>query len=525
MKKTNNKVLFINIISIMFFALGIAAITGTIWGTKTFGELVPDQMIINLFSPRDGTSNEIMSTLWKGPVLYTFILTVLFAVFVFFNKYIRFCSKGKERKLFTVTAKRIISFVLALVVFMSGIGYGIYQFELTKIVKMYTVNDTFIEDNFVAPNKVKMQFPEKKRNLIHIYLESMENSYTSTDLGGYMDENLIKPLTDLASEGISFSHLDKGFGGPVATTGGVWSVAAMVNMNAGIPMKAPIKVSNYGALDDFLPGTITIGDILASQGYEQTIMFGATAKFGGLNYFYESHGNFNILDYDAAKEKGWIPEDYFEFWGYEDDKLYEFAKKELVRLSETGKPFNFVMETADTHFPDGYVGKNTPTPRNNQYANVIAYSASEVVKFVRWIQEQPFYENTTIVIIGDHNSMDKKFFKTFDKNYIRTTFNLFLNIPEDMTDNITEEITQNRWWANFDMFPTILASIGVKIEGERLGIGTNMFSGVETVFERNGGKEGWQKTNDLLILKSDFYNENILSGKGRVFNNKNITYY
>lgn len=420
---------------------------------------------------------------------------------------------------------RIISTVLAIGVFIGGCTFGIVEFELVKIVKMYAFENKFIEENFVDPRDVNMQFPEKKRNLIHIYLESMENSYASTDMGGYMDENLIKPLTDLAKEGVSFSHLDEGLGGPIATVGCTWSVASMVNMMGGIPMKAPAgELNAYGSADNFLPGAIMLGDILESQGYEQTLMFGASANFGGLNFCYESHGNFNILDYEAAKEKGWIPEDYRVWWGYEDDKLYEFAKNELTRLYETGKPFNFVMETADTHFPDGYVSPNTPTPRDSQYANVIAYSASETEKFVRWIQEQPFYENTTIILIGDHLSMDAVFFENFDEEYTRTTFNLILNPAPELLD-IDKDRTQNRWWYNADMFPTILASIGVKIEGERLGLGTNLFSNQPTLFEMNGGEKGCEEVGKTFEYKSTFYNENILAGENEPFDTKNVKEY
>ena len=38
-----------------------------------------------------------------------------------------------------------------------------------------------------------------------------------------------------------------------------------------------------------------------------------------------------------------------------DKELGEFAKEELTRLYETNKPFNFIMETADTHRPGGYL--------------------------------------------------------------------------------------------------------------------------------------------------------------------------
>ena len=514
----------LKIVAVVLFALGVAAFTGTIWGKETFGDITTDQMIVNLITPKDGTSSDVMSTLWTGPVLRTGAATLAFVLFVFSPRVLNYRRGEKEYCVFPALARRIISIILAVAALVGGASYGIVKFELVKLYKMYMTEGKFIEDNFADPREVKMQFPEKKRNLIHIYLESMENSYLSIAQGGYLGENLIKPLSDLAEEGVSFSHLERGFGGPVATTGCTWSVASMVNMNTGLPMKVPVDGNSYGTPDNFLPGAVTIGDILEAQGYEQTLMFGATAKFGGLNYFYESHGNFNILDYDAAKEKGWIPNDYYVWWGYEDDKLFEFAKTELTRLYETGKPFNFVMETADTHFPDGYVGENTPTPRDNQYANVIAYSASEVAEFVRWIQAQPFYENTTIVMIGDHNSMDAKFFEDFDSGYLRTTFNLIINPAPGLMD-IPEERTKNRWFYNGDMFPTILASIGVKIEGERLGLGTNLFSGVPTLFEEYGGEEGWKEVSEMFEIGSKFYIDNILSGDNAPFENKNITYY
>lgn len=67
-------------------------------------------------------------------------------------------------------------------------------------------------------------------------------------------------------------------------------------------------------------------------------MFGADSDFGGLTSFFQNHGDFNFMDYKAVKEKGLIPKDYKVWWGYEDDKLYEFAKEELIRLSKRASP-------------------------------------------------------------------------------------------------------------------------------------------------------------------------------------------
>lgn len=503
------------IFATVMFALGLAAITGTVWGKQAFGDLSPDQIIINLNSPIEGTDVGVYISVLEGPVLITAVLTAVFCLLIFPSYKIVYNKNEKQYAFLPGLAIRIISLVLAAAILAGGLAFGITRFNLMDLYAAYVSGTSYIEDNYADPTEVKITFPEKKRNLIHIYLESMENTYFSKDLGGNMNENLMPDLAELAKEGISFSHTADTFGGPYPSTGSGWSVAGMVNMTTGLPMKVPVDGNSYGQKDNFLPGATALGDILYENGYEQTLMFGADATFGGLNFYFESHGKFNILDYNGVKEKGWIPEDYKVWWGYEDDKLYEFAQRELTRLAETGKPFNFVMETADTHAPDGYLSSKAEKRFDSQYANAIYYSQKEAVKFVRWIQEQPFYENTTIVMIGDHLSMASAFFENMDKSYQRTCFNLILN-PADNVKNIDKSRTYNRQWAMFDMYPTILASMGVEISGDRLAIGTNLFSDTPTLVER----DGIQKVNKELTNRSNFYNENILVDKKRLIKGK-----
>ena len=494
----------LKIISTILFALGVAAYTGTLWGKEAFGDLSPDQIIINLNSPIEGTDVGVYISLFSSPVLKTVLFTVLYCTFVF-PRYKLVYNKNEKKTVFLPEIViKIISVVLAVVMLIGGCAFGIERFQLTELFDSYLNDSTYIEDNFADPETTEIKFPEEKRNLIFIYLESIENTFFSKDLGGYFEENYMPDLAELSKEGISFSHKESGFGGPFSTFGSGWSVAAMVNMNTGLPMKVPVDGNSYGAPDNFLPGATTLGDILHEQGYEQSVMFGADAAFGGLNFFFESHGNYNILDHKGVIEQGWLSEHYNVWWGYEDDKLYEFAKTELTRLASSNKPFHFVMETADTHAPNGYLSPNAEKKYKSQYANCIYYSQAEAVKFVHWIQQQPFYENTTIVIIGDHLSMADSFVGDIT-NYTRTTYNLFLNPPESL-QNIPTERTFNRKWAAFDMFPTTLASIGVEISENRLGIGTNLFSGQQTLIERDGLK----KVNEELKNRSIFYNNNIL---------------
>lgn len=511
--KVNWKIILVKVLSVIFFGIGVFFISFSKWFIDYFGNITPEQFLFNLNSPIKGTSSDMYAEIMMSPVFSVVASIVIFLIVLNFNYDIFLNIKNIKKRILSQKSLRRITFIFSLICLVGGVTYGVKKLSLTEVYKAYVSDSSYIKDNYVDPRTVKMSFPAKKRNLIHIYLESVENSYLSKELGGYMDENLMPELTKLSKEGIQFSESNK-FGGPYQTYGSSWSVASMVNMSTGLPLKIPMGGNSYGKSGSFLPGAVSIGDILKAQGYEQTIMFGADADFGGLTTYFTTHGNFNIFDYKAAKKKKLIPQDYNVWWGFEDDKLYEYAKNEITRLSKTGKPFNFTMETADTHFPDGYLSKNASKKYDSQYANVIAYSTKEAVKFIKWIQKQPFYKDTTIVVTGDHLSMDKKFFKDFDKSYHRTIFNLILNSP------IKTDRVQNRKFSPVDMYPTILASMGVEIEGDRLGLGANLFSDKDTLIERDGLKTVDKGFGD----KSNFFNDKFISEKmNSTFSNTLVT--
>ncbi|HJF19753.1 MAG TPA: LTA synthase family protein [Enterococcus columbae] len=410
----------------------------------------------------------------------------------------------KDKALFNRKHRQRFLSIVALGSLIFSSIYAIKELRLTEVYTAYFDQSTFIQKEYVKPQAVNLQFPRQKKNLIHIYLESIENSYFDQANGGYMKENLMPDLMNLAKEGIHFSSNNK-FGGPIQTYGSSWSVAAMVNMSSGLPLKIPMDGNSYGKTGQFLPGAVMIGDILQEQGYNQTIMFGADADFGGLTSFFKTHGNYHIFDVKYARKAGLIPPNYNVWWGFEDNKLYEFTKQELTRLASLNQPFNFTMENADTHFPDGFVEPDMPKLYTSQYANVIHYSQKQVVDLVRWIQQQPFYKDTVIVLTGDHPSMNKKFFENFDPNYQRTTFNLILNA--DFPNQTFS--TKNRQYAPYDYFPTILASMGVKIKDERLGLGVNLASSQPTLIE----KYGLKKVNQELSKNSCYYNNEFVDEK------------
>ncbi len=504
--KKHKGALALSILSVIFIFLACVCFFGMEWSFASFGNVTAEQLVINMTAP-GGAESSVYASVIEGPFVYTMAITSLYAFFIFLPCRLIYNSKKEKQIVFNSMARRIVAFVLALAMLITGATYGIKKFELKQLYYAYFKTSTIFEDEYANPKTTQLTFPEQPRNLIHIYLESLENSFLSKDLGGNIDVNLMPELTELAYEGYVFSDTDRKFGGPQEVMGTQWSIASMVNQTSGIPMKMPNDQNQYGSEGNFLPGAWTLMDILTEQGYEQTVMFGADGNFGALKYYYMAHGNTTVFDLGYVRRNRLVPEHYKVWWGFEDDKLYEFAKDELTRMYETGKPFNFMMETADTHRPGGYLSENAPTPYESHYANAIAYSTEQVVEFVRWIQKQPFYENTTIILIGDHLSMDTEFFEEygFEKSYDRSQFNLILN-PAPGVDVSNDEIFHNRQWCNFDMFPTIMAAMGVKIDGDMLGLGTNLFSGKETLIEKMGVDE----LNKNLQMKSELFNNEIL---------------
>ena len=409
------------------------------------------------------------------------------------KRYINYCG-GKVCEFFNRKAMLLSIFVMAF-----GMGFFTINLNVLGYAETYYDESDFIEANYVSPTDVKLTFPEKKRNLVYIFLESMETTYAEVEAGGNICENFIPELVLLANENINFSN-DDGFGGGYSISGTTWTAAAMVSQTSGVPVKVRITADAYGKDGEYMPGAVALGELLDKQGYNQTLLVGSDADFHGREPYFDMHGNYDILDTESLKEKGKLDPDYREWWGFEDEKLFEFAKEELLRLSSLDAPFNLTMLTADTHFPDGYECRLCEDKHEEQYANVLSCSSKQVYAFVEWIKQQDFYENTTIIICGDHLTMDAHFVDEISEEYERCIFNCIINTP------IVPKNEKNRAFSAIDMFPTTLAAMGVEIEGDRLGLGVNLFSDKKTLCE----KYGVENLDLELIKNSDFYNTKFL---------------
>lgn len=473
-------------VGLILFILGMVFLLTCIWVHETFGPVSPESIMFQLKTPMTGAGGYVLDYI-KYVVLVSAAIGVLL-----------FITIGKRIKKTIILISGICAFIISFIVFAVNLGFFEYIYHQIKTTEIY-------DEYYVSPEETDLTFPVNKINLIYIYMESMENTYKSKESGGYFDYNLIPYLTKLQEENVAFGV--DGKGADIASNCD-WTIAAMTAMSSGIPLTIPIGGNEYGNFDSFLPGICNLGDILAREGYTNELCIGSDSTFAGTRHFYQQHGNYKIMDYNAQVEAGYVDEDYYVWWGIEDKKLYDISKKELLALASQKQPFNFVMATMDTHTENGYKCSLCSDTYNSQYANVIKCADRQVYNFVQWIKNQDFYENTTIVIVGDHLSMDPNFFKEIDKtDYQRTTYGVIINPHFEAGSNILENLNTERVFNTMDMFPTTLAALNVKIAGDRLGLGTNLFSGRQTLSEMLGT----EYLNNEILLRSPYYEKYFLN--------------
>ena len=465
------------------------------WFVNVYGRIGFDSILYTLTSSLGGVESELLIKYLLEALLPSLLATALVVWLAFF------CPRRKNGKYHRPAAGKgavWLCILLALALIIAGaIDCGLIAY----IVDLYSDTPLY-ETYYVDPGSVSITFPEEKRNLVYIMLESMETSYLSSDLGGAMEENLIPELYALADQNICFSDSKLDVGGYHTTAGATWTIGSMVAQTAGIPLKTPTEdVNQYGAEGEaFLPGVTTLTDILHENGYYQTLMVGSDVRFGGRKAYFEQHGMDEILDLYTARQDGIIPKDYFVWWGMEDLHLFEYAKQKLTEIAEKDQPFAFTMLTVDTHHVGGYQCELCqPSTSGETYDQSISCSSRQVAAFIEWLKAQPFYENTTIIIVGDHESMDNGYFQRMvDEDYQRMMYNCFINAAA------STKLVHNRQWTAMDLFPTTLASLGATIEGNRLGLGTNLFGKQITLCE----KYGFDVFNDELAKASSYYEEN-----------------
>jgi len=366
----------------------------------------------------------------------------------------------------------IIIVDLIFIVFFSG--FAEYQYYMTKKTTLY-------EDEYVNPSEIEFNFPKEKRNLVLIIMESFEQNFSNEE---YYSQNLIPNLISLQKPGNYSANNYQ-----LRMTD--YSIAALTAMHCAIPYRLSIN-NNIRYSKYFLPNAICFPEILKQNGYHNEIIKAADIKYSHTDIFAKSHGYSTILGRDELKKlypEFNQPQHQGTFDGLNDRALFSAAKKELQKLSQK-QPFVLTLFSLDTHGRYYYLDKSCKAEFND-IRDAFVCSDRAVYDFITWLEKQPIAKNTTIVIVGDHK-IEEPLSKKDHSNH--GVYNVFLNLPQGLT------IKKDKKFTTFDLAPTILEALQIKLTHHSFGLGRSLFADNNTLIEKHGNSFDY-----LLIPYSNIY--------------------
>lgn len=311
--------------------------------------------------------------------------------------------------------------------------------------------------NYIRPETVSV-LEQKPKNLILIYVESLEQGYSDKPVFG---SDLLAPLNGL--QGASFNDYQQ-----VPGTG--WTIAAIVATQCGVPLeRMTIFDGNTQGqvMNSFLKNAVCLTDLLAARGYRNVFMGGASTNFAGKDKFLSQHHYHEVYGKEEWLKSGASARD-MNGWGLYDADLFSRAKTKLRELAASKQKFNLTLLTVDTHEPAGHLSAQCAQRGYRGFEGVVSCTAAEVADFVRYARDHGYLEDTNIVILGDHLARRNPATPKLSQLPERTIFNRF--IAQDMPAPNRQQLL------HFDLMPSILEFTGYQVAGGRMALGYSAFN-------------------------------------------------
>lgn len=302
---------------------------------------------------------------------------------------------------------------------------------------------------------------ENQRNILHIYLESTELTFSQVSESTWAME----PLRRLAKQGFEARGIEQ-----VEATG--WTIAGIVASQCGVPLVYPLmqRLGKHNGSSEFLPGVVCLTDILAQSGYSINFLHGFNLEFAGTETFLRSHSYSNaigLLEHEQFQSRP------VDTWGVYDDDLVKFASEEIERLVGRDVPYYLALTTNGGHFPDGTISPSCReiaelNASSIDIVNGIACSNFLIESFLKSLQEKGLLENTVVVLQSDHLVMLNPLSHKLDKH---KRANFFAVLGDDLTPMVSD-----KRGSMLDVYPTILEFAGYKLEDRRAGLGVSLLA-------------------------------------------------
>jgi len=252
-----------------------------------------------------------------------------------------------------------------------------------------TATKVGIPDRIVTVEQLR--FEGDKKNLVLLYLESIEQTYFDQTLF----PDLMPGLTALQDQALRFVDITQ-------TYGTSWTIAGMVASQCGIPLVG----SGGDGADQFLPDATCLGDLLQDAGYNLDYIGGAPSAFAGKGTFYTSHGFRSVDGYLDLRARSAVPE-YRHYWGMYDDTVFSEVTARFESYTQEYEPFGLVALTLDSHDRtgrtisdscEGYVYQDG----RNASLNSVHCTDKLATEFIQRFLDSQAFEDTVLIVMSDH---------------------------------------------------------------------------------------------------------------------------
>jgi len=420
------------------------------WIERSFGDTDLDQILwhVRYLEP---AATHLGSIFLSEFVVEVLLFPLAFALLVSL-------VHGMLREPATPSQRRILAAAPWIAV--SGACFALLlQFSVFSYVAAQFEPDHFAE-NYVEPRNVRLT-SGKTRNLVLVYVESMEQTYGNDALFG---RDLLADTRRLG--GLSFASYR-------GAEGANWTIAAMVATQCGVPLRtyAETDVRRSGSAKAFLPGATCLGDVLQARGYNNVFMGGVALGFAGKGSFLRDHGYQERWGREQWEGAGAQAGEFNE-WGLYDDSLYARAKTRVERLHASGQPFNLTLLTLDTHNPHGFYSPTCRGMGARDFDGIVACAGRQLADFVGFMRDRGYLKDTTVVVLGDHLAMPNPVDAQLQQaGTTRRIFNLVVADP--LPRATRQEVLP------FDLYPTLVEMLGIQVDGHRLGLGYSAVAEVQ----------------------------------------------
>ncbi|KUO50847.1 MAG: hypothetical protein APF76_01310 [Desulfitibacter sp. BRH_c19] len=391
-------------------------------------------------------------------------------------------EKGKEVIIPNQKAKLIIVLVFFILTLSTlGLNYktakdtegnytphnlGVINYHLYDIVNLFT-KSTLDNDNAEALAEVITSDSVPKtgfriaedKNVIVIQAESVQSFVINREIDGQMITPVLNELIKNDSTYFSRFYEQAGWGNT--------SDAEFVSHNGFYPSTKNFSYKLYEE-NDF----ITLPMLLKERDYSTIAFHGNVPDFWNRSTIYPSQG----LDKFISLED--FEQDELIGIGLSDGSLF---RQSIHYLQELTNPFYAFYITLTSHHPftmeEQYKGLNISGPYKDtvleDYLQTIHYLDKEIGNFIEMLKEEGLYEDSIIVIYGDHQGLDMRNEEINDllssflgKSYQEDEMFRVPLIIHMENSTLPKEISTAG--GQIDFTPTIGNLLGVKIEPDKI---------------------------------------------------------